>query len=340
MSHLGKQRQQPRTSAGTFTILSPADGASLVLGRIRPGGRAGSRGFASEDRARATARRLGEGWEAWRAPGSSARWLVRRLPRPPYDPATASATYTVLGAADEVMARFVTADAVSALLHRARGDALVFDDRDGNRVIAGTDGAPATLAMVEPLLDDNEATHVIAGHVVGYFADSNQPGRAFTLAQLDYDPAQNPLDPRDVGAIAALAPGESHQPLAGDPDEGPLWGIVTRLSAATQAKALVRACVVLGIGFDEAQARADAAERNAADAGAADGEMVGATLAALSGWHDAELCDRVYVAPDGTVRRIDVFDVLPHDEGTPNDPRWGSDDGAEPEGEDAAPVAG
>ena len=86
--------------------------------------------------------------------------------------------------------------------------------------------------------------------------------------------------------------------------------------------------------------RHGAAERSLTGADAVVVEVVDATLAALSGWHDAELCDRVYLAPDGTVRRIDVFDVLPHDEGTPNDPRWGSDDGAEPEGEDAAPVAG
>lgn len=57
--------------------------------------------------------------------------------------------------------------------------------------------------------------------------------------------------------------------------------------------------------------------------------MVDASLAALSGWHDDELRERVYFAPDGSVRRIDVFDVLPHDEGTPNDPRWWTDEGAE-----------
>jgi hypothetical protein len=68
----------------------------------------------------ARASKLGDGWEAWSKPGSP-KWFVRRLPRNAYDdPSKADATYTVLGPAEEAMARFVTADAVPALVRRAR----------------------------------------------------------------------------------------------------------------------------------------------------------------------------------------------------------------------------
>jgi hypothetical protein len=326
MGHNDARRQRAGARNNPASVISSVDGASLVLARTGSDREARAQRFANEEKARARAQRLGEGWEAWRAPGGPA-WFVRRVARSAYDPATAGATYTVLGPSDEVLARYVTSDGVAAFVRRARGDASVVDDRDGNRVIAGTDGAPETLAMIETLLDDYEASHEVARHVVAYFADSNNPGRALTLDQLDYDPAKNYLDPRDKRAIEALAPGESHRPLPGDSDEGPFYGSVTRLSAATQPKALVRDGVILGVGLDEAEARADAAER--CEAEAAGVEVVDATLAALSGWQDDELSDRVYFAPDGTARRIDVFDVLPHDDGTPNDPRWYTDEDAE-----------
>ncbi len=317
-----------RKRTGPFSVIAAEDRRSLTLGRRLANGEVRSWRFADEQKARSRASTLGEGWEVWTMPGSFG-WGVRRLPRGAYDPAKVAATYTVLGPAEEVMAQFVPAEAVAALIRRARGDASVFDDRDGYLVIAGTDGAPATLDMVETLLVDHDAQHVVAPGVVAYFSDSNDPGGVLTLGQLDYDPAKNYLDPRDAHAIEELAPGESHQPLVFDPDEGPFWGLVTRLSAATQAKALVRDGVVLGVGLSERQARADATERFPVEAGAADVEVVNATLAAVSGWHDDELRDCVYFAPGGTVRRIDVADVLPHDVGTPNDPGWYTHDDQE-----------
>ena len=328
-----KQRQRnssaPPTGVGPFSVVSPEDGTSLTLGRRLASGEARSQTFADEQKAGARASKLGQGWEPWSKPGSPG-WFVRRLPRNAYDPSKADATYTVLGSADEVMARFVTADAVPALMRRARGEASVLDDRDGNLVIAGTDGVGATLDRVVDRLGNYEAEHVVAPGVVGYFTDSANPGRALTLGQLNYDPAKNDLDPRDEHAMESLAPGESHQPLPDASDDGPLWGLVTRLSAATQPKAFMRGGIVLGMGLDETQARADATERSPTDAEAADAEMVDGTLAALSGWHDDDLRDLVGLAPDGTVRRIDVYDVLPHDQGTPNDPGWASDEWDEP----------
>ena len=341
METAGKPRNQPSTPPGTrigpCSRLSLVDHASLDLARILPSGEARSQRF-TEERAKARATRLGQGWEAWNTPRAPRTWFVRRLPRNAYDPSKADATYTVLGPAEEVMARFVTADAVPALMRRARGDASVLDDRDGNLVMAGTDGAGGTLDMVEERLEDYEAEHVVAGNVVGYFTDSDNPGKALTVGQLDYDNAKNYLDPRDARAIESLAPGESHQPLPADPDEGPVWGVVTRLSAATQAKALVRAGMVLGVGLDEGEARADATERCPAAAEAADVEVVAATLAAVSGWHDDDLRDLVCLAPDGTARRVDVYDVLPHDQGTPNDPGWASDEWDEPGAEAVEPA--
>src|SRR5262249_33267926 len=52
---------------------------------------------------------------------------------------------------------------------------------------------------------------------------------------------------------------------------------------------------------------------------------------------DEELRERVCLAPDGSVRRIDVPDVLPHDQGTPNDPGWWSDAWAAPDSEEQPP---
>ncbi len=287
-ANAGANRSSDQAAAdkrvGPFSIIGE-DGRSLVLGQVRASGQVRAQRF-TEARARARTSKLGEGWEPWQPVPGSAKWLVRRLPRGAYDPTKADATYTVLGPTDEVMARFVAADAVPDLIRRARGDASVHDDRDGNLVIAGTDGAQATVDTVEVLLGDYEAQHVVAPGVVGYFTDSENPGRALTLQQLDYDPAKNYLDARDARAIEALAPGESHQPLPADRHEGPVWGLVTRLSAATQAKALVRAGEVLGVGLDEGGARADAVERCPTEAGAADVEVVDASLAAVSGWQD------------------------------------------------------
>ena len=326
-ANAGANRSNDQTAAdkhvGPFSIIGE-DGGSLVLGQVRASGQVRAQRF-TEARARARASKLGEGWEPWQPVPGSAKWLVRRLCRGAYDPAKADATYTVLGPTDAVMARFVTADAVPDLIRRARGDASVHDDRDGNLVIAGTDGAQATLDAVEVLLSEYEAQHVIAPGVVGYFTDSNNPGRALAIDQLDYDNARHNLDPRDMRAIEALAPGESHLPRQADPDEGRIWGVVTRLSAATQPKAIVHDCIVLGVGFDEAQARADAEGRSPGGADASGVEVVDASLAALSGWYDDDLLGNVVTAPDGTVRRIDRADVLPHDRGTPNDPGWHSD---------------
>jgi len=202
-----KQRQRPSTPRSTrigpFSVLSPLDGASLDLARLLPSG-ARSQRFTDEDKAKARARKLGDGWEAWTMPSSPIWFVRRRMPRTAYDPSKAGATYTVLGADDEVIARFVTADAVPGLVRRARGVASVFDDRDGNRVLSGTDGDPATLTMVGSLLDGYERQHAVARNIVAYFTDSQNPGRALTLWQLDYDNAKNYLDPRDARAIASL----------------------------------------------------------------------------------------------------------------------------------------
>jgi hypothetical protein len=313
-----------------FTLICPADHATPVLGRLDKGV-AKPRRFAAEATAQAKALRLGERWGAW-APTGSSRWYVRRETSGAYDPATASATYTVTGESDEVLARFVTADMVATVIARAGGDASVFDDRDGCIAIGGVSGGDfGALGTIEDALSTYEDNHRVQGHkLVAYFTDSNFPDVVLTLEGLDYDNAANPLGVADERAIEGLAPGESHQPLQTSED-GPHWGRVTRLSAATQPMALVRGGVVLGIGLDEARARADAVERSPSDAEAADVEVYKATLAALSGWQDELLRQEVLAqhplyVEGGVVRRTDVYDIGPDEEGTPNDPRWARDD--------------
>ena len=75
----------------------------------------------------------------------------------------AEATYTVMENG-KVLARGVGADDVARAMLKAEppGDATVVDDRDGTVVIPGTDGDEATMNMVETLLEEHEAQHVVA----------------------------------------------------------------------------------------------------------------------------------------------------------------------------------
>ena len=66
-------------------------------------------------------------------------------------------TYTVKDD-DKVLAEHIPAEEVCEVMAAAGGHASIFDDEDGSLVVADTDGNPATIAALEMLLDDYEAS--------------------------------------------------------------------------------------------------------------------------------------------------------------------------------------
>ncbi len=138
-------------------------------------------------------------------------------------------TYTVRDQKERVVATGVNADEVpDAASTVPHGDAFIHDDADGTIVVAGMDGAEATLVALEGLLGDYERT---------------KPTSTFRLrARLVGDQEAWTLEGFDDGhgiAFEGVVRDEGEAPVDG-PDVGHVWSEVFRVTAPSFADARAR----------------------------------------------------------------------------------------------------